>query len=255
MKKHLFLFIALITLAAMILGINISAVQAPSLSDVASDAWYAEPVLWAMGNNITQGTGPSTFSPDNTCTTAQIITFLWRAAGKPEPSIANPYSDVYSGSYYEKAAIWAYENQLVDGTTFNGEVPCTRLATVTYLWKLSDSPLTESSVAFDDISSDNTYAHAVSWAVNNEITKGTSTSTFSPYSTCTRSQIVTFLYRWNNNVGIPNRAETAEHLVWIPIHGGTKHHTNPNCSKMINPVQVTIEFAENCGYTDCKRCP
>lgn len=165
-----------------------------SFTDVAASAWYAEPVAWAVAQGITTGTTDTTFSPNSTCTTAQILTFLWRAKGSPAPAGENPFTDVAENAYYADAAIWAYENGLVTGDTFNGSAPCTRSATVTYLWTLAGKPST-GSAAFTDVAEDAAYAQAVAWAVEEGVTSGTSDTTFSPDATCTRGQIVTFLYR------------------------------------------------------------
>lgn len=165
-----------------------------SFTDVAVNAWYAEPVTWAVEKGITTGTTDTTFSPNSTCTTAQILTFLWRAQGSPAPAGGNPFTDVAVNAWYADAAVWAYENGLVIGDTFNGSAPCTRSATVTYLWTLAGKPFT-GSTAFTDVAENAAYAQAVAWAVEEEITSGVTDTTFAPDSTCTRGQIVTFLYR------------------------------------------------------------
>lgn len=164
----------------------------PSFTDVAADAYYAEPVAWAVENEITSGTTDTTFSPNETCTTAQILTFLWRSQGRPEPTISNPFSDISSNDYYYNAALWASEKGLVSGSAFNGNTPCTRAATMTYLWNLAGSP-SAPAASFTDVPSN--AAQAVAYAVSNGITFGTSDTTFSPEDTCTRGQIVSFLYR------------------------------------------------------------
>lgn len=165
-------------------------------ADVSSNAYYTRPVAWAVANGITSGTSSSAFSPNATCTNGQILTFLWRASGKQEPTIQNPFSDITSGAYYYKAALWAYERGLVSGSTFGADIPCTRAMTVTYLWKAGSgsSPLL-SEAPFSDVPVDADYAAAVDWAVHQKITSGTSATTFSPNATCTRGQIVTFLHR------------------------------------------------------------
>ena len=169
---------------------------APVFSDVAANAYYANAVKWAVEKGITAGTSPTTFSPDNTCTTAQILTFLWRAKGSPEPSIQNPFTDVKESDYFYKAAVWAYEKGMVDGSSFGGNNPCTRSATVAYLWILSGRPFAVTKVDFSDIPANANYADAVVWAVEDGITAGTSATTFGPDATCTRGQIATFLYRY-----------------------------------------------------------
>jgi len=167
----------------------------PTFSDVAANAYYANAVKWAVEKGITAGTSPTTFSPNDTCTTAQILTFLWRANGSPEPSIQNPFTDVKESDYFCKAAVWAYEKGMVEGLTFGGNTPCTRSATVTYLWTLEGKPFGAPSVDFNDVPANANYAEAVKWAVALGVTAGTSETTFSPDTTCTRGQIATFLYR------------------------------------------------------------
>lgn len=164
-------------------------------ADVSADSYYADAVKWAVDKSITTGTSATTFSPDNTCTRAQILTFLWRAVGSPKASLKNPFSDVKESDYFYDASVWAYQNGMVTGTVFAGDTPCTRSATVIYLWKNAGSPETKAKSSFTDVLASSEYAEAVSWAVNNKVTSGTSETTFSPDMTCTRGQIVTFLNR------------------------------------------------------------
>ena len=166
-----------------------------NFTDVANDAYYANAVKWAVEKNITAGTSKTNFSPDLTCTRAQILTFLWRAVGSPKSEADNPFSDVSENDYFFNAALWAYEKGMVTGNAFEGATPCTRSSTVVYLWKNASSPATEASGQFRDVASDSDYAQAVAWAVKNNVTSGTSDTTFSPDLTCTRGQIVTFLNR------------------------------------------------------------
>ena len=166
-----------------------------TFNDVKPTDWFADAVAWAVEENITTGTSATTFSPANTCTRAQILTFLWRAVGSPKQSGANPFSDVKTTDYFYDAALWASKNGMVSGDTFGGSTPCTRSSTVIYLWKNAGSPKTEVSTVFTDVPASSEYAQAVAWAVKNGITTGTSATTFSPNTTCTRGQIVTFLNR------------------------------------------------------------
>ena len=159
-----------------------------------ADAYYADAVEWAVDKGITSGTSATTFSPDTTCTTAQILTFLWRANGSPAASGGNPFSDVPADAYYYQAALWAGEKGLISGSVFNGDTPCTRAATVTYLWKLAGQPSVGAS-GFTDVPAGSDYAQPVASAVEEGITTGTSATAFSPDTTCTRAQIMTFLYR------------------------------------------------------------
>ncbi|MBR4132714.1 MAG: S-layer homology domain-containing protein [Oscillospiraceae bacterium] len=171
-------------------------------TDVAEGAYYYDPVLWAVNHTpqITNGTSATTFSPDKTCTRAQVVTFLWRAMGEPEPTqTANPFTDVRSDQYYYKAVLWAVEKNITNGTsatTFSPDKGCTRAQVVTFLWRAEGQPAHASSVnPFKDVPAGQYYYKPVLWAVEKNITKGTSADKFSPDSTCTRGQIVTFLYR------------------------------------------------------------
>lgn len=179
----------------VVLGSNSTTATVSGFTDVQANAYYADAVKWAVGKGITSGTTATTFSPNSTCTNAQILTFLWRAYGSPEPTIKNPFSNIKTTDYYYKAALWAKEKGMVSGSTFNASGLCTRAAAVTYMWKAAGSPNTSSKTSFTDVSSTASYAKAVAWAVNKGITSGTTATTFSPNQTCTRGQIVTFLYR------------------------------------------------------------
>lgn len=162
--------------------------------DVKTGDYFAKPVLWAVEKKITAGTSKTSFSPNQNCTVAQILTFLWRANGAPKPVEGNPFSDVKASDYYASAASWAREKGLISGTVLDGNAPCTRSMAVTYMWKAAGSPSAKSA-GFSDVPSDAEYAKAVAWAVEKGITSGTSARTFSPDNVCTRGQIVTFLYR------------------------------------------------------------
>ena len=185
-------------LAAILCLSLIPTAFASGFTDVKPGGYCYVPVLWAVDQGITSGTSATTFSPQDTCTISQILTFLWRASGQPTPSESNPFSDVAEKDYFLSAACWASENGLVSGTILNPNAPCTRSMVVTYLWKLSGSP-TASSTGFTDVPAGAEYAAAVAWAVEQGITSGTSDSAFSPQDTCTRGQIVTFLYRYSGS--------------------------------------------------------
>ena len=180
------------------LKVDLSGIPSASqsgFSDVAADAYYAKPVEWAVSHQVTSGTSATTFSPDAKCTRAQIITFLWRASGSPEPAgTGNPFSDVSSDAYYYKAVLWAGEKGIVSGGSFSPDAPCTRAMAVEFMWKQAGSPDAGSAV-FGDVPAGASYNGAVAWAVAHNITAGTSGTTFSPDATCTRGQIMTFLYR------------------------------------------------------------
>lgn len=167
--------------------------------DVPSGEYYYDAVYWAAGKEIVAGTSATTFSPNATCTRAQIVTFLWRANGSPEPTIGyNPFMDVNPKEYYYKAVLWAYKEGIVSGTsatTFSPNASCTRAQTVTFLYRANGSPKASGGGKFTDVPSNAYYANAVSWATSNGIVYGTSADKFSPGNTCTRAQSVTFLYR------------------------------------------------------------
>ena len=167
--------------------------------DVATGSYYEDAVDWAVENGITKGTDDTHFSPDGICTRAQAVTFLWRAAGSPKPEpCAMPFTDVPVGSYYYDAVLWAVENGITKGTsdtTFSPNMTCTRAQIVAFLWRSEKSPAAGTANPFADVKSDAYYADAVLWAVKENITKGTTSTTFSPNADCTRAQIVTFLWR------------------------------------------------------------
>ena len=168
-------------------------------TDVPSGAYYEDAVVWAVKKGITSGTSATTFNPDGSCTRAQAVTFLWRAAGSPEPkSAAMPFTDVPAGSYFEKAVLWAVENGITKGTsdtTFSPDASCTRAQIVTFLWRAGGSPAVSGNSAFSDVASDAYYAAAVAWAEKNGVTGGIGGGLFGSDNTCTRAQIVTFIYR------------------------------------------------------------
>ena len=167
--------------------------------DVATGSYYEDAVDWAVENGITKGTDDTHFSPDGICTRVQAVTFLWRAAGSPEPETHTmPFTDVPVGSYYYDAVLWAVENGITKGTsdtTFSPNMTCTRAQIVAFLWRSEKSPAAGTANPFADVKSTAYYAGAVLWAVKENITKGTTSTTFSPNADCTRAQIVTFLWR------------------------------------------------------------
>ena len=168
--------------------------------DVPADAYYYDAVLWAAENGITDGVDETHFAPDAICTRAQIVTFLWRAAGCPEPESLSSFADVPADSYYAKAVAWAVEQGITVGTgdgKFSPDAPCTRAQCVAFLWRAQGTPDAAEGNPFIDVAEDTFYTDAVLWAAENGITLGTNAdgTTFSPDGDCTRAQIVTFLYR------------------------------------------------------------
>ena len=170
-----------------------------SFSDLAPNDFCYDAVMWAVGRDITGGIGNYTFGPNLPCTRAQAVTFLWRAAGSPEPETrAMPFTDVPVGSYYYNAVLWAIENGITEGTSdtmFSPDATCSRAQIVTFLWRAGGSPAASGNSAFTDVASDAYYAAAVIWAEKNDITGGIGGGLFGSNNDCTRGQIVTFLYR------------------------------------------------------------
>lgn len=175
-------------------------VKTSPFDDVSTDAYYNQAVQWAQEKGITDGISSNLFGPKQPCTRSQIVTFLWRAAGSPEPKgTAAGMTDVVPGSYYAKAVAWAVENGITTGTaegTFSPDATCTRAQAVTFLARAQNAKAT-GKTAFSDVPADSYFADAVAWAQANGVTTGTSETTFSPDDDCTRAQIVTFLYRAN----------------------------------------------------------
>ncbi len=165
--------------------------------DVPNGAYFYEAVKWAVDKGVTNGLSDTMFGPYESCTRAQIVTFLWRAAGSPEPKTASSFTDVPANAYYAKAVAWAVENGITNGMTatmFAPDATCTRGQSVTFLHRALKGTAS-GSANFTDVKPDAFYADAVSWAVKNDVTNGTSNTTFSPNADCTRAEIVTFLYR------------------------------------------------------------
>lgn len=165
--------------------------------DVPNNAYFYEAVKWAVDKGVTNGLSDTMFGPYESCTRAQIVTFLWRAAGSPEPKAMSSFTDVPASAYYAKAVAWAVENGITNGmteTTFAPNATCTRGQSVTFLYRALKGTAS-GSANFTDVKSDAFYADAINWAVANNVTNGTSNTTFSPNADCTRAEIVTFLYR------------------------------------------------------------
>ena len=172
-------------------------IETLDFADVSTDAYYYEAVKWAAKKGITGGIGNGLFGPNQPCTRAQIVTFLWRAAGSPEPKAMSSFSDVSADSYYAKAVAWAVENGITTGTgdgKFSPDATCTRAQSVTFLFR-AIGKLVDSKAEFSDVLTDSYYANAVAWAVENGVTNGIGDGLFGPDNSCTRAQIVTFLFR------------------------------------------------------------
>ena len=204
LRKLTAILLSLVLLISFIPESTVSAEDLPEImnpfTDVKEGKYFHDPVLWALDNHITTGTSPTTFSPNEFCTRAQIVTFLWRTAGSPEPSTSeNPFKDVKEGKFYYKAVLWAVENEITTGIapdTFGTNDSCTRAQAVTFLYRAAGSPSHEAETnPFTDVKKGKFYYDPVLWALENEITTGTSPTEFSPNDFCTRGQIVTLLHR------------------------------------------------------------
>ena len=175
------------------------ALQPSVFTDVKEGIYYVDAVNWAVDKKVTSGKTETTFAPNDSCTRAQAVTFLWRAAGSPEPTASEmTFTDVKADSYYDKAVLWAVENKITSGmsdTLFAPDATCSRSQIVTFLYRMQNSPESKAKNPFTDVKADAYYANAVLWAVENGVTTGASATTFDPAGDCTRGQIVTFLYR------------------------------------------------------------
>ena len=175
------------------------ALQPSVFTDVKEGAYYVDAVNWAVDKKVTSGKTETTFAPNDSCTRAQAVTFLWRAAGSLEPTASEmTFTDVKADSYYDKAVLWAVENKITSGmsdTLFAPDATCSRSQIVTFLYRMQNSPESKAENPFTDVKADAYYANAVLWAVENGVTTGASATTFDPAGDCTRGQIVTFLYR------------------------------------------------------------
>ena len=168
-------------------------------ADVADSAYYVDAVEWMLKREVTQGTTETTFSPDLNCTRAQIVTFLWRAAGSPAPNGTVSFADVSADSYYAKAVAWAEEYGIADGIgggLFGPDATCTRAQSAVFLYRVAGSPAVNGSAGFSDVAADAYYAQAVAWAKEHGITDGIGGGLFGSANACTRAQIAAFLYRY-----------------------------------------------------------
>ena len=183
-----------VTISAEFVGARVGS----TFADVPSGAHYAKAVEWAVKNGVTNGKANGLFGSNDPCTRAQIVTLLWRAAGSPEPKGTVSFVDVSAGSYYAKAVAWAIENGITGGTgngLFSPDATCTRAQSAAFLHRAAGSPAVNGSAGFSDVAADAYYARAVAWAVENGVTNGIGDGLFGPDNSCTRAQIVMFLYR------------------------------------------------------------
>lgn len=200
-----------------------------SFTDVPATAYYADAVKWAVKNGVTSGTSATTFSPQNVCSRAQLVTFLWRASGSPRSAnTRHPFSDISSNTYYYDAILWAVENGITSGTsstTFSPDSPVNRGQAVTFLYRTAGSPAAKGTNPFADVENSAYYANAALWAAEQEITIGTSATTFSQSDSCTRAQTVTFLYRFcTNSSSSMKLCETNGMKYWLYIPADAKEN-------------------------------
>ena len=239
------------TLAGILLGLVLSLCMASpakaatvNFTDVPKDAYYFDAVQWAVNHEfkITSGTSATTFGSNDPCTRGQVMTFLWRSAGCPEPaSDNNPFTDVKEGDYFHKAVLWAVEKKITSGTsatTFGPNDHCTRAQVMTFLWHFEGDPEPEETDnPFTDVEEQAYYRKPVRWAVGRKITSGTSFTTFDPHAQCSRAQIMTFLYKGKLRVPSKNGMKITslmhDHYVYegeytfneVEVEGGTKPYT------------------------------
>ncbi len=229
-KKLTALILAVLMIFGLVPAEAFAAGSTPeqSFEDVDSGKYYFKPVYWALDNHITVGTSKTTFSPEKTCTRCQIVTFLYRWKGCPGYSVKSNFRDVTSDKYYYDAVSWALENNITEGIsedTFGPDEGCSRAQAVTFLWRAAGCPGVASESRFTDVTGTAYYAPAVNWAVKGGITAGTASDRFSPNETCTRSQIVTFLYRANS----------------VENSSSSGHTENPRGSVSSNTTPAAIE--------------
>lgn len=181
---------------ALSLGFILPAAAA-GFADVADNDWFADAVNWAVERKITSGTSATAFSPNSICTRGEIITLLWRFAGSPAPAVSGSVSDINADDYFYQAVLWAKGQNMFDGNAFRPNEACTRLMAVEFMWKEAGAPAAKSSITFKDVDCD-----AVHWAIKQQLTAGIGTGKFGPDQTCTRAQIVKFLYQdfYNNRI-------------------------------------------------------
>ena len=257
MKKRIItLFLALTLLA----GLAPAALAADhgGFADVSQNDWFYKPVQWAVENGITSGLSETEFGPNSSCTRAQVVTFLWAAANRPEPAANNPFTDVTEADWFYKPVLWAVENGITSGMTpnsFGAYEPCTRAQVVTFLWAAADRPEPTANNPFTDVSNTDWFCQPVLWAVEKGITSGLTPNSFGAGSQCTRGQIVTFLYAAENPsddpIEIPpDRPQINEKEIYTAylLNGGydalTGRNTKYNTNKAL-PVTIFADFDGN----------
>lgn len=284
-RKCAILFLVL--MAASLFCMTASAVQ---FRDVPAGYWANKEIAWAYDRGLMNGASETSFNPGGKTLRGQMTAILYRYAGSPAVEGNLAYSDVSSKQYYYNAALWAVQNKIMEDTrlvsdTMDAGEPISRAEFCTMLWKYSLYAGTyvepDAQTAFTDLGNvGDTAVRAIEWANCSGIVNGTSPTTFNPNGTLSRAAAAAMLYRYENYVHpagtqsgstsasgssqgasgggstatVPPQAETTGYLVWIPTNGGTKYHSKASCSKMIDPIQVSIETAKAYGYTACSKC-
>ena len=233
MKKKLMSVLLIVCLMLSLLtGMAFAAAQ---FADVPADAYYADAVHWAVDKQITKGTSDTTFSPDDSCTRAQMVTFLWRASGSKAMRGSMPFTDVAKDAYYRDAVLWASQEKITQGTsdtTFTPDGTVTRAEAVTFLWRAAGAPKSFMANPFSDVAADAYYVDAVIWAAGEGVTAGTGEKTFSPDDPCTRAQIVTFLWRADSRAAEVESLGAPKYPV-VMVHGAFGWGSNDNLSKFL----------------------
>lgn len=245
--------ISVITAILLLLCTPMTAL-ASSFTDVPSGAYFSAPVMWAVSSGITSGTSDITFSPKNPCTRGQIVTFLYKAYGNGEKAAPVSFTDVKSDKYYYNAVNWAVAKGVASGTgnnTFSPNSPCTRAQAVTFLYKVRGNGAASTSASkFSDVAIGKYYYTPVGWAIDNGVASGTSGNTFSPNATCSRAQIVTFMYNVNKESTGTSYIGNASSKIF--------HKAScPTVKKMKESNKIFLKDradAINAGYTPCKIC-
>lgn len=238
MKKRIAVVLSLI-LVVSCLGIPVSA-TIRQFDDVKTDDYFYYPVQWAAANGVTEGIGANLFGPSKPCTRAQVVMFLWRAADSPAPSnVSNPFIDVSAEDYFYTAVLWAVENGITSGVNekeFGPNQTCTRAQIVTFLWQFKDAPVPANPTpGFSDVDAGAYYAAPVAWALENEVTAGIGGSRFAPEQTCTRGQVVTFLFKTMGMVAPEDPDPTVPPEPTVPVEPGVLENIQ-TCTDMVAGV-------------------